>query len=101
MKDHSLTNSDGASGNRKVEFDSSSEVVAEVTAPGKRRSKAEVASEDNRGRLREELHDRKVEQLRQMFDRHKGTRPVNLAARFSRPRRTFKRLDLQINRRTV
>ena len=53
MKEHSLTNSDGVSGNRKVEFDSSSEVVAEVSAPGKRRTKAEIASEDNRGRLRE------------------------------------------------
>ena len=76
MKDHSLTNSDGLSGNRKVELDSSSEVVAEVSAPGKRRTKAEIASEDNRGRLREELHDRKVEQFRQMFDRHKGTRQL-------------------------
>ena len=85
MKDHSLTNSDGASGNRKVEFDSSSEVVAEVSAPGKRRSKAEVASEDNRGRLREELHDRKVEQLRQMFDRHKGTRQLILLQDFPDP----------------
>src|SRR4028118_145251 len=85
MKDHSLTNSDGASGNRKVEFDSSSEVVAEVSAPGKRRSKAEVASEDNRGRLREELHDRKVEQLRQMFDRNKGTRQLILLQDFPDP----------------
>ena len=100
MKDHSLTNSDGVSGNRKVEFDSSSEVVAEVSPPGKRRNKAEVASEDNRGLLCEELHDRKVEQKRQMFIGTKAS-PVNLAARFSRPRRTFKRLDLQINRRTV
>jgi nanoRNase/pAp phosphatase (c-di-AMP/oligoRNAs hydrolase) len=85
MKDHSLTNSDGVSGNRKVEFDSSSEVVAEVSPPGKRRSKAEVASEDNRGRLREELHDRKVEQLRQMFDRHKGTRQLILLQDFPDP----------------
>jgi nanoRNase/pAp phosphatase (c-di-AMP/oligoRNAs hydrolase) len=85
MKDHSLTNSDGVSGNRKVELDSSSEVVAEVSAPGKRRTKAEVASEDNRARLREELHDRKVEQLRQMFDRHKGTRQLILLQDFPDP----------------
>ena len=85
MKDHSLTNSDGVSGNRKVELDSSSEVVAEVSAPAKRRSKAEVASEDNRSRLREELHDRKVEQLRQMFDRHKGTRQLILLQDFPDP----------------
>jgi len=85
MKDHSLTNSDGVSGNRKVEFDSSSEVVAQVSAPGKRRSKAEVASEDNRARLREELHDRKVEELRQMFDRHKGTRQLILLQDFPDP----------------
>jgi nanoRNase/pAp phosphatase (c-di-AMP/oligoRNAs hydrolase) len=85
MKDHSLTNSDGVSGNRKVEFDSSSEVVAQVSAPGKRRSKAEVASEDNRARLREELHDRKVEELRQMFDRHKGTRQLILVQDFPDP----------------
>ena len=85
MKDHSLTNSDGVSGNRKVELDSSSEVVAEVSPPGKRRSKAEVASEDNRGRLREELHDRKVEELRQMFDRHKGTRQLILLQDFPDP----------------
>ena len=85
MKDHSPINSDGVSGNRKVEFDSSSEVVAEMSAPGKRRSKAEVASEDNRARLREELHDRKVEELRQMFDRHKGTRQLILLQDFPDP----------------
>ena len=85
MKDHSLTNSDGVSGNRKVEFDSSSEVVAEVSAPGKRRTKAEVASEDNRARLREELHDRKVEQFRQMFERNKGTRQLILLQDFPDP----------------
>ncbi|MEG4633124.1 bifunctional oligoribonuclease/PAP phosphatase NrnA [Microcoleus sp. AR_TQ3_B6] len=85
MKDHSPINSDGVSGNRKVEFDSSSEVVAAVSAPGKRRSKAEVGSEDNRGRVREELHDRKVEQLRQMFDRNKGTRQLILLQDFPDP----------------
>ncbi|MEG4495223.1 bifunctional oligoribonuclease/PAP phosphatase NrnA [Microcoleus sp. D3_18_C4] len=85
MKDHPPNNSDETSGNRKVELEPSSEVVAEVNAPGKRRSKAEVVSEENRGRLREELHDRKVDQLRQMFDRHKGTRQLILLQDFPDP----------------
>ncbi len=85
MKDHSPTNSDETSGNREGELDASSEVVPAVSAPAKRRSKAEVASEENRGRLREELHDRKVEQLRQMFDRHKGTRQLILLQDFPDP----------------
>src|SRR4028119_2139670 len=85
MKDHSPTNSDGTSDNRKGELAPSSEVVLEVSAPGKRRTKAEVASEDNRGRLREELHDRKVEELRQMFDRNKGTRQLILLQDFPDP----------------
>src|SRR6476469_7481798 len=82
MKDYPPNNSDETSGNREGELEASSEVVPAVSAPGKRRSKAEVASEENRGRLREELHDRKVEQLRQMFDRHKGTRQLILLQDF-------------------
>ncbi|MEG4227245.1 bifunctional oligoribonuclease/PAP phosphatase NrnA [Microcoleus sp. N9_B2] len=85
MKDHPPNNSDETSGNREGELEASSEVVPGVSAPGKRRSKAEVASEENRGRPREELHDRKVEQLRQMFDRHKGNRQLILLQDFPDP----------------
>lgn len=85
MKDHPPNNSDETSGNREGELEASSEVVPGVSAPGKRRSKAEVASEENRGRPREELHDRKVEQLRQMFDRHRGNRQLILLQDFPDP----------------
>ncbi|MBC6434530.1 bifunctional oligoribonuclease/PAP phosphatase NrnA [Nostoc sp. HG1] len=85
MKDHSPTNSDETSGNREGELEASSEVVPGVIPLGKRRSKAEVASEENRASLREELHDRKVEQLRQMFDRHKGNRQLILLQDFPDP----------------
>ncbi len=86
MKDHPPTNSDETSGNnREGEVDSSREVVPAVSAPGKRRSKAEVASEEHRDSLRGELHDRKVEQLRQMFDRHRGNRQLILLQDFPDP----------------
>ncbi|NQE35948.1 DHH family phosphoesterase [Microcoleus asticus] len=85
MKDHFPANSDETSDNREGELEPSTEVVPRVSAPAKRRSKAEVASEENRTSLREELHDRKVEQLRQMFDRHKGTRQLILLQDFPDP----------------
>ena len=85
MKDRPLTNLDEISGNREGELDPIGEVVPSASAPGKRRSKAEVASEENRASLRQELHDRKVEQLRQMFDRHKGTRQLILLQDFPDP----------------
>ncbi|MEG4589412.1 bifunctional oligoribonuclease/PAP phosphatase NrnA [Microcoleus sp. MOSTC5] len=85
MKDHFPANSDETSDNREGELEPSIEVVPRVSAPAKRRSKAEVASEENRTSLREELHDRKVEQLRQMFDRHKGTRQLILLQDFPDP----------------
>ncbi|MEG3841806.1 bifunctional oligoribonuclease/PAP phosphatase NrnA [Microcoleus sp. herbarium14] len=85
MKDRPLTNLDEISGNREGELDPIGEVVPGVSAPGKRRSKAEFASEENRASLRKELHDRKVEQLRQMFDRHKGTRQLILLQDFPDP----------------
>ena len=85
MKDHFPANSDETSDNREGELEPSTEVVPRVSAPGKQRSKAEVASEENRTSLREELHDRKVEQLRQMFDRHKGTRQLILLQDFPDP----------------
>ncbi|MEG3989781.1 bifunctional oligoribonuclease/PAP phosphatase NrnA [Microcoleus sp. S28C3] len=85
MKDHFPANSDETSDNREGELEPSIEVVPRVSAPGKRRSKAEVASEENRTSLREELHDRKVEQLRQMLDRHKGTRQLILLQDFPDP----------------
>jgi len=85
MKDHPPNNSDETSGNREAEVNPSSEVVPAVSGPLKRRSKAEVASEEHRASLREELHDRKVEQLRQMFDRHRGQRQLILLQDFPDP----------------
>ncbi|PSB45690.1 exopolyphosphatase-like protein [filamentous cyanobacterium Phorm 6] len=85
MKDHPPNNSDEISGNREAEIDPLREVVPSVNTPGKRRGKAEVASEENRPSLREELHDRKIEQLRQMFDRHKGSRQLILLQDFPDP----------------
>ncbi|MFS8117904.1 MAG: DHH family phosphoesterase [Microcoleus sp.] len=85
MKDHPPNNSDEISGNREAEIDPLREVVPSVNAPGKRRGKAEVASEENRPSQREELHDRKIEQLRQMFDRHKGSRQLILLQDFPDP----------------
>ncbi|MCW6050274.1 bifunctional oligoribonuclease/PAP phosphatase NrnA [Microcoleus sp. A2-C5] len=86
MKDHPPTNSDEISGNNlEAEVNSSSEVVPAVSVPGKRRGKAEVVSEENRDSLRGELHDRKVEQLRQMFDRHRGNRQLILLQDFPDP----------------
>ena len=85
MKDRPPNNSDETSGNREGEFNPSSPVVPGVSAPGKRRSKAEVAAEENRASLREELHDHKIEQLRQMFDRHRGNRQLILLQDFPDP----------------
>ncbi len=86
MKDHPPTHSDEISGNnREGEVNSSSEVVPAVSVPGKRRGKPEVVSEENRDSLRGELHDRKVEQLRQMFDRNKGSRQLILLQDFPDP----------------
>ncbi|MEG4319389.1 MULTISPECIES: bifunctional oligoribonuclease/PAP phosphatase NrnA [unclassified Microcoleus] len=85
MKEHPPINSDETSGNREAEVDSSREVVQSASAPGKRRSKAEVASEEHRPSLREELHDRKIEQLHQMFDRHRGDRQLILLQDFPDP----------------
>ncbi len=85
MKEHPTTNSDEISGNREAEVDPSREVVPSASAPGKRRGKAEVAAEEHRPSLREELHDRKVEQLRQMFDRHRGNRQLILLQDFPDP----------------
>ncbi|MCC3453239.1 MAG: bifunctional oligoribonuclease/PAP phosphatase NrnA [Microcoleus sp. PH2017_29_MFU_D_A] len=79
MKDHQPTNSDEVSDNHEAE------VVPSASVPGKRRSKAEVASEDDRASLRGELLDRKVEQLRQMFDRHRGDRQLILLQDFPDP----------------
>jgi nanoRNase/pAp phosphatase (c-di-AMP/oligoRNAs hydrolase) len=79
MKDHPPTNSDEISDNREAE------VVPSASPPGKRRSKAEVASEDNHASLRGELLDRKIEQLRQMFDRHRGDRQLILLQDFPDP----------------
>ncbi len=85
MKDRPPTNSDETSGNLEAEVDPISEVVPSANTPGKRRGKAEVVSEENRPSLREELHDRKIEQLRQMFDRHKGNRHLILLQDFPDP----------------
>lgn len=85
MKDHPPNNLDEISGNREAEVDPISEVVPSVNAPGKRRGKAEVVSEENRPSLREELHDRKIEELRQMFDRHRGNRQLILLQDFPDP----------------
>ncbi|WP_293148537.1 MULTISPECIES: bifunctional oligoribonuclease/PAP phosphatase NrnA [unclassified Microcoleus] len=79
MKDHQPTNSDEVSDNHEAE------VVPSASVPGKRRSKAEVASEDDRASLRGELLDRKIEQLRQMFDRHRGDRQLILLQDFPDP----------------
>lgn len=79
MKDHPPTNSDEISDNREAE------VVRSASVPAKRRSKAEVASEDDRASLRGELADRKIEQLRQMFDRHRGDRQLILLQDFPDP----------------
>lgn len=85
MKDHPPNNSDETSGNLEAEVDPLREVVPSANTPGKRRGKAEVVSEENRPSLREELHDRKIEQLRQMFDRHKGNRHLILLQDFPDP----------------
>ncbi|MEG3974988.1 bifunctional oligoribonuclease/PAP phosphatase NrnA [Microcoleus sp. herbarium8] len=85
MKDRPPTNSDETSSNREGEVDPIGEAVRAANEPQKRRSKAEVASEENRASLREELHARKVEQLRQMFDRNKGSRQLILLQDFPDP----------------
>lgn len=85
MKDHPPNNSDETSGNLEAEVDPLREVVPSANTPGKRRGKAEVVSEEHRPSLREELHDRKIEQLRQMFDRHKGNRHLILLQDFPDP----------------
>ncbi len=85
MKDRPPTNSDETSSNREGEVDTIGQAVPAASQPLKRRSKAEVASEENRASLREELHARKVEQLRQMFDRHKGSRQLILLQDFPDP----------------
>ncbi|MEG3941202.1 MULTISPECIES: DHH family phosphoesterase [unclassified Microcoleus] len=85
MKDRPPTNSDETSSNREGEVDPIGEAVRAANELQKRRSKAEVASEENRASLREELHARKVEQLRQMFDRNKGSRQLILLQDFPDP----------------
>ncbi|MBE9183803.1 bifunctional oligoribonuclease/PAP phosphatase NrnA [Microcoleus sp. LEGE 07076] len=85
MKDRPSTNSDETSSNLEGEVDAIVEVLPGVSGPLKRRSKAEVASEDNRASLREEMHERKVKELRQMFDRHKGNRQLILLQDFPDP----------------
>ncbi|MBE9095502.1 bifunctional oligoribonuclease/PAP phosphatase NrnA [Tychonema sp. LEGE 07203] len=86
MKDRTPTNSDRTSNNSEGEVDPIVvEVLPEVSGPLKRPRKAEVASEDNRPSLREEMLDRKVEELRQMFDRHKGNRQLILMQDFPDP----------------
>jgi nanoRNase/pAp phosphatase (c-di-AMP/oligoRNAs hydrolase) len=79
------TNSGEASGSHQGQLNPSSEVVPpNVTA--KRRSKAEVAVEENRARrFSEHSTDRPVEQLRQMFDRHRGQRQLILLQDFPDP----------------
>ena len=79
------TNSGEASGSHQGQLNPSSEVVPpNVTA--KRRSKAEVAVEDSRARrFSEHSTDRPVEQLRQMFDRHRGQRQLILLQDFPDP----------------
>lgn len=71
--------------NHQGQLNPSSEVVPpNVTA--KRRSKAEVAVEENRARrFSEHSTDRPVEQLRQMFDRHRGQRQLILLQDFPDP----------------
>lgn len=71
--------------NHQDQLNPSSEVVPpNVTA--KRRSKAEVAVEDSRARrFSEHSTDRPVEQLRQMFDRHRGQRQLILLQDFPDP----------------
>ena len=60
--------------------------VVPPNVPGKRRSKAEVAVEDGRARgLSDHSADRQVEQLRQMFDRHRGQRQLILLQDFPDP----------------
>jgi nanoRNase/pAp phosphatase (c-di-AMP/oligoRNAs hydrolase) len=79
------TNSGETSGNQEDPLDSNSEVVP-PNVPAKRRSKAEVASEESRGnRLSDHSIDRKVEELRQMFDRHRGNRQLILLQDFPDP----------------
>jgi len=59
-------------------------VPPNVTA--KRRSKAEVAVEDSRARrFSDHSTDRQVEQLRQMFDRHRGQHQLILLQDFPDP----------------
>ncbi|MGB8689314.1 MAG: hypothetical protein WCD53_18510 [Microcoleus sp.] len=69
----------------EAQLNPNSEVVPpNVTA--KRRSKAEVAVEENRARrFSDHSTDRPVEQLRQMFDRHRGQRQLILLQDFPDP----------------
>ncbi|WP_293127183.1 bifunctional oligoribonuclease/PAP phosphatase NrnA [Microcoleus sp. bin38.metabat.b11b12b14.051] len=85
MKEHPTTHSDDMSDDREAEVDPVREVVPAASTPGKRRHKVEVVLEENRPSLREELHDRKIEQLRQMFDRHRGDRQLILLQDFPDP----------------
>ena len=85
MKEHPTTHSDDMSDDREAEVDAVREVVPAASTPGKRRHKVEVVLEENRPSLREELHDRKIEQLRQMFDRHRGDRQLILLQDFPDP----------------
>ena len=78
-------NSDEVFGNHQDPLNPSGEVVSASTTTGKRPRKAEVASEENRGRKLEHSIDRKVEELRQMFDRHRGHRQLILLQDFPDP----------------
>jgi nanoRNase/pAp phosphatase (c-di-AMP/oligoRNAs hydrolase) len=78
-------NSDEVFGNHQDPLNPSGEVVSGSATTGKRPRKAEGTSEDNRGRKPEHSIDRKVDELRQMFDRHRGHRQLILLQDFPDP----------------
>ena len=76
-------NLDETSRNQEDRLDSSSEVVpVGQNASGKKRSKAEVAFEASR---QNRSSERLAEELRQMFDRHRGNRHLILLQDFPDP----------------
>jgi nanoRNase/pAp phosphatase (c-di-AMP/oligoRNAs hydrolase) len=85
MSDRPFMNSDEVSSNYQDPLNPSGEVVSGSTTTRKRSRKGEVTSEENRDRKPEHLIDRKIDELRQMFDRHCGNRQLILLQDFPDP----------------
>jgi nanoRNase/pAp phosphatase (c-di-AMP/oligoRNAs hydrolase) len=85
MNDRPFMNSDEVSANHQDPLNPSGKVVVGSPTTGKRSRKAEVTSEENRDRKPERSIDRKIEELRKMFDQHRGNRQLILLQDFPDP----------------